>query len=212
MSRQIADRIRALRLARGWNQTELAERLNVTQATVSRWEKGSIPSATHLTKLADYAGDTMRDFVGYGQPAMQRFYVRGAVAAGVWTEAYEWPKSEWIPYSAFPRTEHVDHSRFGLMVEGESMDQIYPPGTVLDCLKMFEMTDLHNGCRVIVERVRLDGEMEATVKEYLKSEDGRVWLIPRSNNPAFQSPIALDSPGVDEVRIAAIVIGSYRPE
>lgn len=48
-----ADRIRALREARGWTQAELARRLNITRNGVNSWEQGlSMPSPTCLVDLA----------------------------------------------------------------------------------------------------------------------------------------------------------------
>ena len=48
-----ADRIRALREARGWTQAELARRLNITRNGVNSWEQGlSMPSPACLFDLA----------------------------------------------------------------------------------------------------------------------------------------------------------------
>ena len=48
-----ADRIRALREARGWTQAELARRLNITRNGVNSWEQGlSMPSPACLVYLA----------------------------------------------------------------------------------------------------------------------------------------------------------------
>lgn len=48
-----ADRIRALREARGWTQAELAWRLNITRNGVNSWEQGlSMPSPACLVDLA----------------------------------------------------------------------------------------------------------------------------------------------------------------
>ena len=48
-----ADRIRALREARGWTQAELARRLNITRNGVNSWEQGlSMPSPAWLVDLA----------------------------------------------------------------------------------------------------------------------------------------------------------------
>ena len=45
--------IRDLRTACGWNQVELAKRLNVTKQTVSNWENENIlPSVETLIRLA----------------------------------------------------------------------------------------------------------------------------------------------------------------
>ena len=215
----LATKIRNLRRELGLNQTELAERLKVTQASVSRWEKGSVPDGPRLSQLADLAGVSIKDLISDPdagtEPHLVRYFVRGEVAAGVWTVAYEWAQDDWYPYSGGTHITAPEGTRFGMIARGASMDQVYPDGTVLDCISI-DVFDgkIDSGQRVIVERVRADGEVEATVKEYMKADDGRVWLVPRSNSPQFQAPIALDDPDPDiaEIRIVAIVVGSYRPE
>lgn len=49
----IAERIKALRTARGWTQADLARRLNMTRNGVNSWEQGlSTPSPAFLVELA----------------------------------------------------------------------------------------------------------------------------------------------------------------
>ncbi len=142
--------------------------------------------------------------------------VTGSVAAGVWRETAEWPQSDRfeivVAASPFPKAR-----RFGLRVDGPSMDQVFPPGTILDCISIFDLSiEPESGDFVIVERVRADGLRELTVKEYLRSDDGQTWLIPRSSAPQFQAPIEIGKPdedhdGDDRVQVIAYVIGSYRP-
>lgn len=44
-----AERIKALREARGWTQAELARRMNMTRNGINSWEQGlSMPSPTQL--------------------------------------------------------------------------------------------------------------------------------------------------------------------
>lgn len=51
---ELSERLAQLRRARGWSQTELAERLDVSRQAVSRWEVGtSFPSMEKLLALAD---------------------------------------------------------------------------------------------------------------------------------------------------------------
>ena len=48
-----AERIKALREARGWTQEELARRMNITRNGVNSWEQGlSMPSPACLVDLA----------------------------------------------------------------------------------------------------------------------------------------------------------------
>ena len=48
-----AEKIKALREARGWTQAELARRMNITRNGVNSWEQGlSMPSPACLVDLA----------------------------------------------------------------------------------------------------------------------------------------------------------------
>jgi len=142
--------------------------------------------------------------------------VTGSVAAGVWRETTEWPQSDRFEIvvgpSPFPKAR-----RFGLRVDGHSMDQVFAPGTLLDCLSIFDLgIEPASGDLVIVERQRADGMRELTVKEYQRDEDGRTWLLPRSTKPEFQAPIEVGVPDADHeddgyVQVIAFVIGSYQP-
>ena len=47
------ERIKQLRMERGWNQVELAEKLNISKQSVSNWENDNIqPSIEMLLKIA----------------------------------------------------------------------------------------------------------------------------------------------------------------
>ena len=49
----IAEKIKALRTARGWTQADLARRLNISRNGVNSWEQGlSMPSPATLVDLA----------------------------------------------------------------------------------------------------------------------------------------------------------------
>jgi SOS-response transcriptional repressor LexA len=140
--------------------------------------------------------------------------VTGEVAAGVWQTAREWP-----PEKRFTIVVPGDHipkvRRFGLRVIGRSMDLLFPEGTVLDCISIFDVeSPPENGDLVIVEKTGPDG-YELTVKEYYIDQENVRWLVPRSTQPEFQAPTRIGKP--DEslpetdgtVQIIAYVIGSY---
>ena len=209
------DRLADLRTRRGFTQEQLAEKMDVAQATVQRWESGKRePKFEQLHALADILGVTAGELLegDTAAPVGPRLYVKGEVAAGVWRQAVEQPADEWETfYGRADVTADIEH-RFGLRVVGDSMDQIYPPGTIVECVSLFGRAEAAPGKRVVVIRTNDLGMCEATVKELVERE-GELWLVPRSNNPAH-APFKLNGPDGDivETRIAAVVVASVRPE
>lgn len=143
-----------------------------------------------------------------------RLFVKGEVAAGIWKEAWEIPEDEWAMYTGRADVRAPVNKRFGLRVVGESMNEIYPPGTVLDCVQYDHEELIPSGKRVIVVRQRMDGSVEATVKELVRDSEGVEWFVPRSTNPAYQAfrGDEPDSPDIVSIEIVGIVVASIRPE
>jgi len=139
--------------------------------------------------------------------------VRGYVQAGIYRQSVEIPEAErgtvMIPRIAGNPT------LFGLEVRGDSMDQVFKHGDVVVCQHFLHYTGpFWDGMFVIVEHIQGD-EFEATVKE-LWVNNGRYWLRPRSNNPAFQSTMEVPPPETwaewdsEEYRISAVVVKSIQ--
>ena len=64
----IGDVIKGCRAKLGWTQEELGEKLNVTKATVSKWEtRQSSPDIETLPKLGDLFGISMDELLEYGR-------------------------------------------------------------------------------------------------------------------------------------------------
>lgn len=146
-------------------------------------------------------------------PLGPRLYVKGNVAAGVWKEAWEMRADEWEVFTGRADVAAPIKDRFGLRVVGESMNMVYPPGSILECVA-YQGQSVPNGRRVVVQRVRVDGMIETTVKEFLQDETGAIWLVPRSTNPAMQAPIRIGDHESDitSVEILGVVVSSIRPE
>lgn len=209
------DKLAEIRAKRGLTQAQLAERIDVAQATVQRWEKGKRePDFGQLHALASALGVTVSELLegDIASPVGPRLFVKGEVAAGVWRDAVEAPPDEWETfYGRSDVTADIEH-RFGLRVVGDSMDEIYPPGTIVECISLFGRAEALPGKRVVVIRMNEEGMHEATIKQ-LVERDGDLWLVPRSSNPSHM-PFKLNGPeaGIVETRIAAVVVASVRPE
>lgn len=114
MKGNLSGKIRAIRKAAGLTQTEFAERLGTTQSTVTRWEKGSEPSAELLARIADYANTTMDRLLGTddlsGTPTDQ-IPVVGYVGAGAAV----------IPFDDYPKGDGLDHVDRPPFVKGQAV-------------------------------------------------------------------------------------------
>ena len=62
MKKMIGEKIKKLRIANNLNQKELAEKLNITQASLSTYETGiKLPSLDTLKKISEYFGKSLDD-------------------------------------------------------------------------------------------------------------------------------------------------------
>jgi SOS-response transcriptional repressor LexA len=139
--------------------------------------------------------------------------VGGSVAAGVWRE----PSEDFASFEIDSPAPISSSKRFGMLVDGHSMNLFYEHGSVLDCVSIFANgVEPEPGDHVIVERVRPDGLRELTVKEFDR-RDGRYFLVPRSTKPEFQSEIEIGAPSLDaidggyEVRVIGFVVSIIPP-
>lgn len=197
-----------------------AEAMGVPVATYIQHENGTrgFPAAT----AARYARffRVKPEWLLYGKVSADtvvelgpRLYVVGKVAAGVFSEQWRWDDSQWEAFTGRADVDVPLKDRFGLEVAGDSMDLVYPEGTILECVWYFGHEVIPSGKRVIVQRTRNDGSLEATVKELVRDADGVEWLVPRSSNPVHQA-FRGDQPGegIKRVEIIARVVASTRLE
>lgn len=139
--------------------------------------------------------------------------VIGAVQAGVWCEAMSWEREQQFTVMASV-PERYSRKSFGLQMVGPSMNRFYPEGSIAICVSIHDFhRDLKDEDHVVVQRIRADGKIEATVKELKIDDAGKAWLWPRSTDPRFQQPLSLEDPNGEavEVQVTAIVIGSFSP-
>ncbi len=64
----IGENIKQLRRSKGMTQEQLAEILNISNAAVSKWERGdSFPDITMLFPIADYFGISLDELMGHNE-------------------------------------------------------------------------------------------------------------------------------------------------
>lgn len=194
-----------------------AQSAGLNEATIRNFLKGrhrSLNSSTYQ-QLADARGTTVSELMGE-TVALDSVDVVGAVQAGVWSEALEWPEVDWYRAPVARDRRYAAYRQYGLEVRGPSMNELYPHGSIVVCVKLLDIgRDPKPSERVIVQRHSHEG-FEATIKELRIDDEKRFWLWPRSNDPNFQQPWRLplndEDRDSEEISVVALVIGSYRPE
>lgn len=212
----LRSRLIAIMAARNIKPTSLSLAVGASPSLVKDLlEKTADVKLSTLARLADRLGVTIESLTGSGIQAIPfgpTLFVKGNVAAGVWREAFELPETEWQTfYGRSDVAADLDH-RFGLRIVGDSMDMVYPHGSIVECVSLFGRAEAVPGKRVVVVRTNQNYECEATVKE-LVEQDGELWLVPRSYNPAHRPWRMIDrDDGITDIAIVAVVVASIRPE
>lgn len=204
--------------------------------------RGHVPKADKLAALANVLGvptSYLLDAVNV-QPSqaqlqpmltLSTIHVMGDVQAGVWREAVQWAPVDWFTITVPADSRFPGVERFGLLVRGDSMDKVYPDGTIVIVVRYSDIgRGPFPGERVVVMRRSATGsEFEATLKEYLRDARGRHLFWPRSNDPDYQQPLIVEGTDIvtdrrfpeqieakpsagEEVTVSALVLGSYKPE
>lgn len=237
----LAERLRVALKASGLDQSELARRVGTVQQTIHSILSGKSKSTTRGAQIAKALGvnpiwletgegpmrlegaeaaPTPSGYHSVPSPTavsspvpMRPIRVVGHVQAGLFQEALEWPPdAQWevfVPVSPSFSTLPIT----ALEVRGPSMDELYPHGSLVVCVKFIDLgREPRSGERVVVHRTLPNGLTEASVKEYRIDRDGQQRLWPRSSHPDFQAPVTLQPTPGEVMTVTHLVVGSYRSE
>ena len=195
-------KIAEARIAKGWSQQDLAERLGTTQQTIQRYESGArdIKSSV-LIKLSKVLGVTISYLLGMENASIPNnstvdVPLYGSIAAGTPMEMVSSESSQPVPIEVQCRYP----SAFLLRVRGESMNRVLP-----------------NGCYALVDpeqREPIDRKAyavcvngyDATIKRVRRLQNG-FELAPDSLDPTYK-PMVYDygEPGTETVTIIGRVV------
>lgn len=170
-------RLKELRKIKKITQQELADYLNITQATLSGWESGKFEiDYSNLFKCAEFFGVSIGYILGQEEIPPKRKGVKipvyGKVAAGIPIEAIE----DVIDYEEINEDMARNGEYIALQIKGDSMEpRILDGDTVIVRLQ----PNFNNGDTVVV----LINGNDATCKKIKKTPEG-VMLI--SINPAYE--------------------------
>ena len=100
---ELEERLVQLRKDHGLSQNELAERLNISRQTISKWERGMVvPSGDNLISLSDLYGITLDELVhGKEEPVGEQAAGASSVESREKTDSAEaqtppWYKLWWV--------------------------------------------------------------------------------------------------------------------
>ncbi len=198
---------------RGLSRDEVADAVEAHPITISKLISGKTPlNSAWLEKFSKLFHVPPEQIIAAG-PAVRVVKVRAYVQAGHWSESSDWPEDDWYDV-AIPEDPALQTiSLFGAETRGPSMNKRYPERTVLVHTSQVETgEDLILGKRYIIERERPDGTRETTVKTLSQDDDGKLWLMPESTDPRFQTAIPLDEELDAVVRVIGRVVYSVQRE
>lgn len=208
--------ISKVRKSLGITQAKLAELMQVEQPSVARWETGKRdPGVGTIYDLAKVLGvDVSAFFVDDAQlPLGPNILLKGSAKAGIWVSDWQWPAKEWRSFTGRADENSDVKMRFGVRLDGDELDLIFPIGTVLEFRFACGNPDIPAGKKVLFLREREDGKFEASVRELAIDKQGARWAIARSSNPTYMPiKIGQDEPGIVETVIAGVAIQSVKPE
>jgi repressor LexA len=198
------NRIAEARIARGWNQFQLAELVGTSQQSISRYETSqrdfSVSVLLRLCEVLEVTASYLLCADG-DRPATVDVPLLGSIAAGT-------PIDMDAADRRFP-VPAIVHERFPdaflLRVEGDSMNRILPNGS----LALIDPgTDIdHEGQPYAV----CIDEQAATIKRVRHTELG-IQLIPDSTDPSYQTQVL--TRGIDDTTLSVIgrVVWHHLPE
>ena len=190
MSNMLADRIKALRMKMGLNQTQFGEAVGYSQGMVTRWEQGAQPKHDALQALAALAGTTVDQFLSSSQAdgvaAGGDIPVVGYVGAGAAVYPID-DLAKGDAYDTVERPPFVRGSAVAVEVRGDSLVPVAEDGWRL----------VYSGERTILEEEVLN---RLCVVELA---DGRMLVkrIVRGSKPQRYHLISTNAPMIEDAAI-----------
>lgn len=195
-------KIAEARIAKGWSQQDLADKMETTQQTIQRYESGArdIKSSV-LIKLSAVLDVTISYLLGLENASIPNNSTvdvpsYGAIAAGTPIEMVEVEDTQPVPVKVHNRFPNA----FLLKVEGESMNRILPNGS-------YALVDPDQKEPISGKpyAVCVNG-YDATIKRVVKLSNG-FELTPDSTDPTFRPTVYdYNEPGTDPVTIIGRVV------
>lgn len=161
-------------------------------------ERDRVPSIDNFLAIAKALQRSAGSLLGeepepMKEPNLRRVEVSAFVQAGHFAESWEWEDGQRYAVYVPDLPEYRSLKLYAAETRGPSMNRRYLERTVVVFLSLIEAYEEPLvGKRYVIERKRPSGEVEHTVKLLHADADGKLWLMPESDDPRFQVPIAVE--------------------
>lgn len=191
----VKDIIRENRLALGLTMKEVADKVGVSEATISRWESGEIANMRRgaIFSLAQALNISPNKIMGWDEPTPHEKlpsstyrYIPDAVAAGSLTTIEGLTDLPLVTVPDCMLGRYARNKNIILMpVSGESMNNVICNGAIIAVLTKIELPQIKNGDIVVVSN---NGDY--TVKRFFNDKEHQEFIFrPDSSDMSYRDII-----------------------
>lgn len=188
----VKDVIRENRLALGLTMKEVADKVGVSEATISRWESGEIANMRRgaIFSLAQALNISPNKIMGWDEtpepaalPSAPYRYVPDSVAAGSLTTIEGLTDLPFVTVPDCMLGRYARNKNILLMpVNGESMNNVIRNGAIIAVLTKIELPQVKNGDIVVVSN-----SGDYTVKRFFNDKENQEFIFrPDSSNMSYR--------------------------
>ena len=188
----VKDIIRENRLALGLTMKEVADKVGVSEATISRWESGEIANMRRgaIFALAQALSISPNKIMGWDEPVKHKSlpsdtyrYVPELVAAGSLTTIEGLTDLPLVTVPDCMLGRYARNKNILLMpVNGESMNNVIRNGAIIAVLTKIELQQIKNGDIVVVSN---NGDY--TVKRFFNDKEHQEFIFrPDSSDMSYR--------------------------
>ena len=188
----VKDIIRENRLALGLTMKEVADKVGVSEATISRWESGEIANMRRgaIFALAQALSISPNKIMGWDEPVKHKSlpsdtyrYVPESVAAGSLTTIEGLTDLPLVTVPDCMLGRYARNKNIILMpVSGESMNNVIRNGAIIAVLTKVELPQIRNGDIVVVSN-----SGDYTVKRFFNDKENQEFIFrPDSSDMSYR--------------------------
>lgn len=207
----VKDIIRENRLALGLTMKEVADKVGVSEATISRWESGEIANMRRgaIFSLAQALNISPNKIMGWDEPIPHEKlpsstyrYVPDAVAAGSLTTIEGLTDLPLVTVPDCMLGRYARNKNIILMpVSGESMNNIIRNGAIIAVLTKVELPQIRNGDIVVVSN-----SGDYTVKRFFNDKEHQEFIFRPDSSDMSYRDIIFSYDNCEDLRLVGKVV------